>query len=396
MGNKYIEQYKNQIFVMLFCILLWPNIIISKSLEFLVLTAFVLVLLFHNGIKIDNIVKHVILFVFVGIISWARAIFTEQTSYERIAAAIILVMVWLIAMVIYDLARRSEIALEKIAQIFFYNYMIWIASAVLFLILKRTDMTGGLYYMEYGRARFVGWFEYATLNVPFAITHASLASYFVWKKTKSRVLTLGCYLLQWLPLYYTYSRSGYVLIVLQMICFIGYFLLRELKERGIIKKGVSLFLTFAVPLVPIVIYVAMKILNILMGLREGSNSSRTIIYTETLEKILEHPIIGNGIKEFTSIGYPLGSHCTYLGFLYRTGIIGTVIIVSALVIVIVNIWKNRKLYNTMWFSLFMNVLLLLAFAVFEDLDGEYWLLCMLFFTIGLLKNKSMFLFDKGR
>lgn len=383
-------QYRKQVIALFFLVLLWPNIAVSKSIEFVILTVGALIILFNDSIEADALVKCVSLFTIVGVISWIKAIFTQEFTLERIIAALILCVIWFVAVIIYDLFRKININWDRISFVFFVNYMIWIASAILFLVFVKLGIASEIYHIEYNRARFDGWFEYSTLNVPFAIMHSTFASFFVWRRTHNKLLVILCYMLQWIPLYYTYSRSGYVLVALQMVGYIFYFLLMAFKKRKVIKKGISLIFICLIPVLPIFGYVIFKAFNMLIGLREGSNISRMYIYTETIDKFIENPLIGNGIKSYTAIGYPLGSHCMYLGFLYRVGIIGAGIILFGIAVTIKKIWECRKIDDFMWVSSFVNVLFMLAFAIFEDLDGEYWLLCMFFFYLGILQNSSVF------
>ena len=61
--------------------------------------------------------------------------------------------------------------------------------------------------------------------------------------------------------------------------------------------------------------------------REGSNATRGNIYSASIEKAFaESPLIGMGIKDLSPYDLiPYGSHSTYVGFFYKTGIIGLII-----------------------------------------------------------------------
>jgi O-antigen ligase len=72
----------------------------------------------------------------------------------------------------------------------------------------------------------------------------------------------------------------------------------------------------------------------------GSPTSRAVIYHQTLAGFLERPLFGWGTERniagvASTFIYPAGSHSTYLGTLYRQGIVG----LMALLLLLVAMWR---------------------------------------------------------
>ena len=125
----------------------------------------------------------------------------------------------------------------------------------------------------------------------------------------------------------------------------------------------------------------MALANAIFNVRPGSNFDRMRIYTETVNRISETSwIIGAGIKEMNSAGvYPLGSHCTYLGILYKSGILGGICFVIGLAMTIKETLAKSLKHKSLFNLLFLSMLaLLLVLCLIEDIDGSDWLLVMAF------------------
>ena len=188
----------------------------------------------------------------------------------------------------------------------------------------------------------------------------------------------------------THSRIG--LIVATGICAISlaYLLARvdSISEpvKAALLLGLGACFLFA-------IVGADTIANYLDGVlnsRQGSNSARFAIYRESLTAVFaQSPLIGIGIKYDMPNGFPYGSHCTYIGVLYKTGLLGFVLFLVALYGVFTGICRTLK--GCGWAKTFLLVpILYLAFLVFADIDGTDWGICLAFSVWGLLSNPSFF------
>jgi len=132
-------------------------------------------------------------------------------------------------------------------------------------------------------------------------------------------------------LLFTTSRSALLGILagsLWWLLFWEKWHLRSRKHMAIVIAAISVI---AMILIPVFIVYCDEILSA----RTGSLDNRIIIYKKTIESWLERPFLGWGatreiIDVFPEAGIrkniaPLGSHSTYLGLLYRQGIIGLLV-----------------------------------------------------------------------
>ena len=82
--------------------------------------------------------------------------------------------------------------------------------------------------------------------------------------------------------------------------------------------------------------------------------------------------------------YPLGSHCTYLGILYKAGILGGISaaigFATAIIMIIRKSLKSKDCFALLIVCL--TALLMLFFAV-EDIDGADWLIVLAFTEVSL-------------
>lgn len=123
-------------------------------------------------------------------------------------------------------------------------------------------------------------------------------------------------------------------------------------------------------------------------MRVGSNSTRQIIYVETIHAWKQHKFIGSGIKAIGSLGYPLGSHSSYLGFLYKTGIVGFICVIIGFGVKCRKLVIHLKGLDTFCATCIMAVLSLLIFFIFEDIDGSNWLVCVWMAMLGIISNQE--------
>jgi len=124
----------------------------------------------------------------------------------------------------------------------------------------------------------------------------------------------------------------------------------------------------------------------LINSRAGSNNTRMQIYSESIVlTFTKSPIWGLGIKKISESGYPLGSHSTYIGVFYKTGIIGTLIFTGVLISIIRILIKVHNKTTFQAEAIFL-LMLLLEFAV-EDIDGADWVIVLLFAIIGIIANR---------
>ncbi|WP_407656700.1 O-antigen ligase family protein [Lysinibacillus yapensis] len=254
--------------------------------------------------------------------------------------------------------------------------------SILHRILYYSEWFGGKEVM-----RFVALMEYSNLIVLFFMFFYPLYSLFIlelqYKLLKIPLLIIGL-----IPIFSTFSRSGYIIILIYLLSIALLYFYR--------KMNCNLFISFISFLSACCIFIFMytgfsqelfSVLNELLSAREGSNDSRTFLITESIRVTIENsPIIGMGIKTTSSIGYPLGSHSTFVGFFYKAGIIGFILslIIFTIIAIKLLISKGNLTHSIMKLSL----LLMIPMFIVEDIDGSNWLIIFYFIFASILINKK--------
>lgn len=381
----------------LFFYLLWPIILSPKELQLILLTAFVLLLLTRHRMTFDALSYFLYSYILIYAFSILLNVITRSPDSIRVLAAFNSLSVWILAFVLYLTFRNVDINMEKLKKIGFINYCILIVIWIWSIAVHSVSTSGGfsilnrtLYYDETFNqnvvARFVGLMEYSNLIVMFCVFTYPLFFMFI-RKFKSKFLQLSLLTVGLLPLYSTYSRSGYAVIAAAIgICMV-YYLYRKMNKNTFFalfffSSSIMLTILFFSQMHE---FISQEITELLFA-REGSNDSRSNIMVESISSALNHsPIIGMGIKDLSSVGYPLGSHSTFVGFFYKTGFIGLLLGTTIFVFINIKILLlkgsiERKIMSI--FLFFMPLLFLL-----EDIDGSNWLICYYFIFVALVLNK---------
>ena len=160
------------------------------------------------------------------------------------------------------------------------------------------------------------------------------------------------------------------MLALLFVIFIRYF---RIKKHMKLKTIVLIVIIGLVLVSPLIVDKAIE----LFAKREGSNSMRMFIYTQSISYTFSHNFIfGSGVK--TMIGdYPLGSHSTIIGTFYKVGIVGFLVFLALYIYIIrasIKTFKKR-------FTVCTAVLLILINMFVEDIDGTNWL--MIYFPLML-------------
>lgn len=388
LNNQYLLYY-----------LLWPIIVVPKEVQF-VLIALILFLFLCQRRKLyfDKLSLLVVLYLFVYGCSILYNLFVYSYNSERIFATVNTFSIWMMALFFYLHFKNNEIDIEKIKKITFYNYLLliglWFVSIGMYYGIGIKDVTilgKVLYYSEWFNQmevmRFVGLMDYTNLVIMFCMFFYPLFCWYVLEN-KGKFLRWFYILIGVMPIISTYSRSGYIVILIGILFFIVKYLSKQLN------KNLFIFLALVVLSVMIAIFMYTDISKMivmtmyeLVHAREGSNDSRTFLMQESIKVALENsPIIGLGIKDRSVLGYPLGSHSTFVGFIYKTGIVG--FIIGSLIFLVINlklIFLKDMVYKTI---LKVSLLLMSILFVVEDIDGSNWLIVVYFIFVSILFNRN--------
>lgn len=383
---------------------IWILILLPKVLQLLVLIVIILICLWKNEWKItvDYFTKSVLVYFAINMLS----ICINSISYngiDRIIAAINTSIIWPIALMYYWIFKNSKINMRPMSKYCFYNCLIMFCLLVINRILyevKNIDtflvFDRYLYFSEgNGRfIRFVGLMEYPTLVVSFLLLMLPGGIYYIElilngvKNVIYRCMVYAIFCIMILaPIYYGYSRMGYILVIFS---FCGIFFLHIdsiIPPKRYVPYMILGFLA-ALLMVFTNIEKVQLIISRLMGIRVGSNITRSLIYKETIRAFLNNIFIGCGIKDMWAPTLPLGSHSTYLGFLYKTGILGTLSIMLGFIYQMIKAIKTFRRKDSRHRMVSLIVLVMFIYAILEDLDGADWLLCSFFALLGVMANNE--------
>ena len=354
--------------------------ILPKEIQMLfILFLLVVLVIKKKKIYIDKKMIPFFLIFFVHIIAIIfYVIINNDTS--RIVAAINTASLWLIGGLIFSFIPNFNISKEELEKISFINISILICMAFIMMMLSFThysnisilsrSLIGEDWLNGIKDSRLLGFLEYSNLIVlMFFLLHPFAINYV--KKKKSKVFQIVFLIMSIFPILLTNSRIGTILLALYL-CF------AVPQVISINKKSLMMISILMILFGSVYIIINNKTIiektNSIIHSRENSTITRNVIYSESIKKAMDKsPIIGLGVKEYLG-NYPLGSHSTIVGLLYKTGIVGLILGLFGFSIIIIEYLKRKN-----WLITF-SFLCLLASLIFEDLDGANWFV-VLFFSI---------------
>lgn len=322
-------------------------------------------------------------------------------DFERVFAAINTFSVWFVGIGIYALAINEHWGkedLKLLGKYLIFNFAVLVAIYVFSRVtsVKNVTILGmnyritGLDFSEMALDSGSGVRFRGMMGTALAPSHLFLLSLPVCVlafsfQNKWRLLWLGIFVGAYVAVMATHSRAG---ILMDSICVLLCFfclVTSEEKTRNIAKPLIIITLCLVFLLILVNYQTVLEALNDLFNSRAGSNRARFDMYEASIEKVLnESPFIGIGIKYMIN-SIPYGSHCTYIGIFYKSGILGTVFYVAGFFGVLVTLYRNCKDIQGGRY-LFAACLCYFGFLLFSDLDSSNWVICLAFLTWGVLSK----------
>lgn len=378
--------------------ILWPLIVSPKEVQFALLGVLLVLVLSRTKIYFDWVAYLTIFYITIYLFSITYNSIFSLFSSERILATLNSLFIWIIGLLFYLAMKNSTISFKNLTKIAFINYSIliglWLVSVFLYHVagLREVLILGRvLHYSEWFNDhevfRFVSFMEYPNLIVMFFLFIYPLY-YWHLKSYQNKFLRFLFVLIGILPIFSTYSRSGYLIIVAGIILFVFIHIFKKIER----KKFIILTCTTLSILILLFVYSSVKdsiylTIEELAQAREGSNESRSYLMLESIRVSFDNsPLIGMGIKNRSVLGYPLGSHSTYIGFIYKTGIVGFVIGIALFIVINIRILL-LKISGSQQIVKISLILMTILLAV-EDIDGANWLIVLYFTFVGLLLNNK--------
>jgi len=164
---------------------------------------------------------------------------------------------------------------------------------------------------------------------------------------------------------------------------------------AVVKRSQRPLLYYAA--VVLMLMVVIWLSGILRGLyddviayRASSSSQRFALYSASAARVLdEYPLYGFGVKHESMFPVPMGSHSTLVGTLYKTGLIGGVLLGFFLLLVagraIAVLFRSQRLFERSCAAVFLA---LLPFLAVEDIDAPQLVSFLWFFVVSVIINAS--------
>lgn len=311
---------------------------------------------------------------------------------SRLFAAFNSVAIWIAAALLFSIVLSIKVDKNIIYRIYFYLMIFEITISLFVIVLSAIgineysllgrDLIGTEWYDGKVRIRSGLCMEYAALVsescfciIPFAYEYI---------KEKKLLTKLSFLLLCFTPLYVSNSRLGIVLV--SMVIFYEIYI--ALKSNNNTKWIIAILGIVCILLGLMNINIFIYYFHKLLYGRSASNTTRLLLYKETFNKFLDSTwLLGAGIKiyipEIPNI--PIGSHSTYLGALYKTGVIGALGLIIFLFMVLRFLYINgkRKIISGTYFVSYLGLSLM---CILEDLDGADWMLIFYMVSISIIMN----------
>ena len=382
---------------------LWVIILLPKALQFMVYFGLLgLILLKKQKVQIRPATIFIVGGSFVQIISIIRQCIITDPSMSRVAAALNTSLIWVLGAVFYTIfatTEPDEEFLNKIIKAIKINLII-LVGLWLFSLISPVDSfsiaghTWQLRRMDYLSSGITKRFSALTETVlgPSHILSFSLPLLFFDKQNKNRFITFGIILASYIAVFATHSRMGALCCAAMVLIYFRWYIknshpgkLEQIFDAAVILGVIILIILFRQELWS-------KVIG-LFNARAGSNDARFSIYRLSLQKMWDtSPLIGCGIKNMITMGngyqFPYGSHSMYIGFLYKVGIIGTILYLTGFVHILVNIWNGLH-SNKNRLGILLIILCYFGFLIFADLDGSNYVLISVFSVWGILSNQKL-------
>jgi len=240
------------------------------------------------------------------------------------------------------------------------------------------------WFVSLGRPRFNVYSPYPTAAG--GIFMIVLMMLFTWASIRNKLknpLFIALFLVNLMALGMTLSRMSMIAFLLStMIVFVFQ------KQRSLPWILISLILIALVtPWID-------KVVEIILGAREGSNISRAELYIYSLEQLRSVDwILGLGLKPREEVfHFPIGSHSTYLSLLFKSGMIGFLSFVIFQITLLVRWYTlkravlERREDFLFWRGLGLVFVAMGFWMLTEDIDAPQLLAFLYFSCIGAFEG----------
>jgi len=367
---------------------LWLIIIVPKTIQFVILGILSVAYLSKSGFLFNKVTISFSAFIFVYLIAILQNVLLNPfVDVMRVFAAVNVVGIWFFAVIAYSHFRKSKIDFLKVKKYMYINMIVMIVLSVVFLFIQyRTNIyilgrpLSSVDWLTTGYTRrFTGFLEYPNLISLFYFIVFPISLLHVLDKKK--LYSISFIGLAFIPVIVSNSRITQMAMLFSLL-FLSFVHFLTPKQRTFIL----LQLPFAIIILLILLSNEIgEIWHDFFNLRSGSNRLRFVVYEESLRQVFQRsPFIGLGIRETFAISAHLGTHSTYVGIIFRTGLIGSYFFFRQFFRQLITL--IRSLIQSKHVSFLGFIITFLVVIMFEDIDGSNWVLYMLFVFMGIMDN----------
>ncbi len=373
---------------------LWLIVMLPKPVQLLALYAILFVMLHRSGWRCLKNPVSLGMLILMGVHLFAIAfnLLVLDTDEGRFTAAMNTLLLWPLGAGYYACYLYVKPDLEQIGRYCCFNLLVLFLEAVAAAVLYR--LTGldeiwigdkALYswvqFNDVKTTRFIGFNDFSNMNMIYAMLMFMLSlAYLRYQRLTWRLVATAMFLF---VIWQIRSRSGLLLAGGSLVMCVVEWIPRRYRKLTVclaVVGGLAVGVLLFGKLLDI-------LLNRIIFRNASSNGLRLLIWRTSLEEVWNlSPLWGMGIKRIFITGYPLGSHSTYLGFFYKTGILGTAVGLFTILRANWSVFRNlkRSPYLRM-VSLFLLSFVILL--VLEDIDGSNWFMVLYFSTLALLSRR---------
>lgn len=373
---------------------LWLVIIAPKPIQMAILIFFLGSLIYKYGVP-KRIPKE-IYFVFLFSIFQLFSVFINAFmgyGTDRIFAGLNTSMIWIIGILYYIIYSNIKLEKDILLKILIRNYIVLMIMAIGAYILGNANipisiLNRNLYnkdwFMNEENFRLVAFMEYPNLTMLFGILLFPWIIEYLKNRKINSIVFLITIVIAAFPIYLTKSRMGIALIGIGILYTTVFYLFKTKNKKitFIIILIISLIFSFQFLNIDLIYN---KVFDLISG-RAGSTSDREMLYSQSIKVVMQNrPLLGMGIKTINpTFNVPFGSHSTYIGTLYKAGLIGVILLFFGIIAIIYKMFKSSTLYNKMYFFVFY-LLYFISLSV-EDIDGNSWIFVLAFTLFACFNN----------
>lgn len=234
--------------------------------------------------------------------------------------------------------------------------------------------------------RFNGFYMYpATAGITTFYILCYIGGFNIFKSIKGNsIIKYITIIILCICIYFTKSRMVYLSILLG----IGFTILLYLVSKKNLKY--IIYILLGVFVISVILIFSLDIINKIILARPESSIDRFSTYIYGINTVLKYPFFGVGDKfKVEGIYLLIGSHSTYINILVRSGFVGLLFILSAMILVFKKLVDNKKYIGcaksrNLWFVSSLLFITTIIWMATEEIDWPSITIFMLFINISII------------